>query len=663
MQEKMIKYFESFKTNEQVQKKVNEILQNEKYKQESITPSQIQLKSIDTDNFVNIKKIKIDFETNKIIIIQGDNGRGKTLTTELITLMLNNYGRDKLNNLVSRETRSRLDFYIMTNDDKRNHSIVIEKGTWSELINGVVGLKKQTDIMKKYNQFGIDEIFRQVIKISDSKSYITNKEGAEFKLFFMDFYNISFADDICIDIRSSIKLNKTQIDNLHVDKARLSGNDEDGPNLINVKLATIEKELSQNENIKKEYTDIITKGNEGIIKIQNNIKDLNEKKSKKDELLAKVESVVVNKDVFKNLAEKQNELKKLNKEIVKAHKLQAKYHNEVTDYEIQIEGLNKNIKVLEHAEGKCEICDSELSLIRKQLILKDKQEKIDTIKKSIEKANSNLKKSFDSEPVPVQLENEIEGFNDILVELNDINVKSQKGIDQILEKYRIPDIEVEIKQIVTKIEEKNKQLNVLMEKSPAKRKAELESQLNTHEKLKSELAVWNEKKNTYEKNKIEIEEINKKLKFAEFQDEILNKVLDIFDKNLMNSYPIWHLNSSIKEIETEVNQELDKFKKLGLKLKIGDDFSIIVKGLNRKALSSSELKIVNFIFKLVVAKQRFKIIPFMIVDEYKNSLDKNTLINFKEVINYYIKNKYINNVILTEPTESSELVIKGMEKI
>ncbi len=663
MKEKVDQYFKEFKTNPQVIKKVEEILQNEKYATKEITPAQIQLKSLEVENLINIKYAKIDFANNKIIEIKGENGIGKTLLSEDVTLLLNNFGRDSLNNIVSRETKNRLDFDITIKDNQYSHSIIIDKTKWARLENGVMNLTGQTEIMKYYKSIGMDDIFRDVVKLSDTKSYITDKDPAPLKIFFMKFFDITAADKIKEDIGGSIKYNKSEIDGLHGQKSALTTGE--GPNEITIKIQAIEKDLKKHEGIEKEYTSIITKGSEGIVKLQNTIKKLTEKKLENEELLNKVETVIVNKDVFKAFAENQKEFKILNNEIDKLNNESAKHNKKIESLKIELGVIEKNIKILEKIGSKCGICNSELSIIEKSLFLNSQKEQVELIKKSIKSFENKLVElEIDIDKIDAgSVDDKISRNARIIDHLATINTKNQKGIDQIIEKYKPDDITNEIDRITKEIESKNTQLNKLTEESPAKRKLELEVQIKARESLKVDLATWNEKMKSYEVQKNNIEEINKKIKIAEFQDEILNKVFDIFDKNSASSFPVWHLCSSVKKIVEEVNQELDKFKKLGLKLMISTDFKITVKGVDQKVLSGSELKIVNLIFKLVIARQRFKKIPLFIMDEWKNGLENNTLNDMIEVINHYIENGYLNNLILTEPTLDTELIIKGSNEL
>lgn len=663
MKEKIKKYFGEFKTNPQVIKKIEEILQNEKYATKEITPAQIQLKSLEAENLINIKHAKIDFANNKIIELKGENGIGKTLLSEDITLLLNNFGRDSLNNIVSRETINRLDFDITIEGKEYSHSIIIDKTKWARLENGVLNLTGQTEIMKYYKSVGMDDIFREVIKLSDTKSYITDKDPAPLKTFFMKFFDIAAADKVKDDIGGSIKYNKSDIDSLHGQKTALMTGE--GPNEINAKIQTIKNDLKKHEGIEKEYTSIVTKGSEGIVKLQNTIDELIVKKVENEELLNKIETTIVNKDVFKNFLEYQKEFKILNNEIDKINDKSAKHHKEITSFQIELGIIEKNIKILEKIESKCGICNSELSIIAKKLFMDSQKEQVESIKASITLSENNLAElkidigKIDAEEVDGKISRNARIIDHLAI----INIKSQKGIDQIIEKYKVDDIINEINKIIEEIKTKNTQLDKLTEESPDKRKLELELQIKVRESLKVDLATWNEKKKNYEDQKENIEKINEKIKMAEFQDEILNKVLNIFDKNISSSFPVWYLYSSVKKIEEEINQELDKFKKLELKLRISTDFKIEIKGLNQKVLSGSELKIINLIFKLVIARQRFKKIPFFIMDEWKNGLENNTLNDMIEVLNHYIENGYLNNLVLTEPTLDTELIIKGSNKL
>ena len=72
-------------------------------------------------------------------------------------------------------------------------------------VNDVYVYEGESDVKDKYPLIiaRIDEIFRDVIILSDSKSYITEKETADFKIFFMSFFDIVIVDKIKEDINSS----------------------------------------------------------------------------------------------------------------------------------------------------------------------------------------------------------------------------------------------------------------------------------------------------------------------------------------------------------------------------------------------------------------------------------------------------------------------------
>ncbi len=345
MKEKIKKYYEELKINPQVQKKVEEILQNKKYNTTAITPAQIQLKKLEVDKLAMIRKAVIDFENNKIIEIHGENSIGKTLLAEAITLLLNNSGRDKLANIVSRETKMQLDFEINIENCPYLHSIVFDKGKWSRSVNGTVNLTGQTGILKYYKSIGIDDIFKEVIMISDRKSYLTEKDSALFKIFFMKFFDIACADKIKEDIGSSIKHNQSQIDSLYGEKSGLVS--DDGPNVLNIKISSIDKELKKTEAIGKEYVDIVTKGSEGIVKLQNEIQKLDEKKLEQDELHDKVGMVIDYQSIFDRLAEKEKDLKKEEKVLEKVQVQTDKLAEEIKSSNLMVEMLNKNIGILD----------------------------------------------------------------------------------------------------------------------------------------------------------------------------------------------------------------------------------------------------------------------------------------------------------------------------
>jgi hypothetical protein len=657
VKEKLQKYLEekNFK-NQDITEKCMKILESDRYKEDEVKEADITLKELSVNKFMGIDN-EIEYK-NRIINITGPNTSGKTFLAENPRMMLCNSGRTIINKLLEKETYTKLRFNV----NEKEYELAINKAGWNLYTDEdpLTPFKKgQTEVLKHFKAIGIDESLDKLIFIKNEGSYITEQDPAVFKEYVLGMGGTGNLTLIKKDINNKIVEYEKDIENK---KGKIEGlKSDEGINSITFEIETLKKDVKDEKKLKDELLNITTNGADVVAKKLKEIEELKSKRTVKEETIERIDELSGKKDVFKNHKKANDKFKKAESEYDKLQKEKDKILKNKKEIEIELEAHKSSLEKLKSIDQKCPTCESEIPDIKKKVMIKDKQDKIDVIEKALLTYNN---KKFEDIISPETLKGAIDEYEKVIEGLKETGIKSEKELNEFLEKNNKSEIEKEITKLNDSINKKQSEYDKLVETDNSKRKEEIENKLEDIKKSEIKLATLNEKLKTLKDSDKKINDIKNEIETIRNDIEVLHTIFKIFDKNNKESFPAWLIKERLKDLTVNINKELERFKfdHGKLNVEINDKFEFITRGYRSKSLSNSENRILNIAVHSNLLLLKYKAIPFLIVDDYSMALDKNIKLELNSYLNELIKEEKIKNLILTDPS-TDKLKVDYLKKI
>lgn len=644
--------------NKELVEKVFKIAESDRYKpKEKVDIPSTRLSNLSITEYMGTSN-EIDFK-KPILKITGLNGTRKTFTARLPEYML--FNTDKvINGLTEKKTRNKLTLLI--NDVK--YELLLEKKDWilfnttdqADITTG------QTNIIEKFSLMGIDKSIDDLIFIKNENSYITEKDPRDFKKIILsncDTINIELVKE---DIKKKKDDKEKDIENRNGQIEALKS--DEGINSIELEIKNIKKEVTGEKKLKDELLSITTDGADIVSKKLIEINDLKDNKSSNEDKIEDIKFVEDNKTVFIDLNNKEVELKNLNEVISKIESQQSEIRRGLIDKRELLSVSETSLaKLKEIKENKCPTCDQEVSEMRVQTTIKEKEDLIKPLNTEIQKLERELN-SFDSPGDPTVLETNIEGFKGIIKTMNGREIKTQDDIDKYLSDNDIEKIKKENIKIDNDVLKLNTEYDKLVQLDKSKRKEEIEKQLEDIKEKEIKLGGLETKKKTIKENEKKINDHNKDIETFKTELENLEMMFKVFDKNNKNSFPAWLINDTLKNVIKNVNSDLSPFKfdNKQLAVEVNEKFEFLHKEYKNNIFCNSSNRILNIVLHINLLKLKFDSIPFFIIDDYTYCLDSNTKATLNQYINEKIKDKSIGNLIITDPT-TEKLKIESTDKL
>ncbi|MEM7821537.1 MAG: AAA family ATPase [Candidatus Aenigmatarchaeota archaeon] len=344
-------------------------------------------------------------------------------------------------------------------------------------------------------------------------------------------------------------------------KAELDKRLEDLKNMINQIDEKIRKRKDDYERLSNFFSETRTKLE--ILK-KEKIEMLKKEVEKKIKIKKEMDDII--KEVGEDFDTKKEEKRKALEKI----------STEVEIINSKLFELNELISKLLKVEGRCPVCDSELSFEKRELLIKERQKQIEDLKKRLEESE---KKKVLSEKEFKEFEEIVKKLNEMHLEIRDLNEKT---------------IELEESKIAFKD----------LSKLASEAESNLIHMKKEIENLESKIREGNEEKQSIEDLILKLEEYEKKssrlIEFKKKEREIEEKILEInkkiFGKNLeemkknlieLNTEK-GRLESNISAFEKLKKEKEEIIKKFEERLKIFEKQKEEVKGLEKLI---SELKV------------------------------------------------------------------------
>ena len=268
-----------------------------------------------------------------------------------------------------------------------------------------------------------------------------------------------------------------------------------------------EEKILRKENYEKYYNEFLrSKTNLEILKkekIELKEKELKEKLEKKE----KAEKI---KEIVGEAGEQKLKEKK---------ELVEKLWNEIERVKIKISELNEQINKLSSIEGKCPICERELSKELKEKLVKERENEIKNLEGRLEEMTK--KKELTEEEVK-ELEENFSLLKDLLEEIKDLDVlkleieNAKKEFDELLKKTR--EYEEKMNLVREEFEKIEKELEMMM-KEGTKIEATV-SKIKEFENISQRLKELQEQRKILTKKAEELGKILKERKFEEFEEKL-----------------------------------------------------------------------------------------------------------------------------------------------
>jgi hypothetical protein len=424
-----------------------------------------------------------------------------------------------------------------------------------------------------------------------------------------------------------------------------------------------------------------------------------------------IKFVKENKNIFSKLDKMKSNNEKQEKELTEYQDKKSKLESKIRMVEFDRDNLSDSIKKLETNDDKCPFgieCKELLSDTRKKVMLDENNKKLDELTKEVKSLNDELtelkepeKVNYDSvirteennieslKELKINNDSDIENYlngndaddikepeldesinqdisskNNIVEKLKENKINNDSDIDNFIEKNNKESLEKDISKLNEMIEKKEADYKAFVETDKTERKKEVEAKLEKIEKAKIEIAgLEADKKNASDRLAKKNKYIDDRLKLETEKLELLT-VYTIFDKKHEDSFPIWFLQDSVEDFQNKVNKEIVKYDATKeLSIAISSDFQIKVKGLRARELSRSQEKIINVAIHITELLMKFKKIPYLAIDDFKDGFDSVTFDSFKKCVESYYRKKLIGCLLLTEYTLDENVKIDYIDEV
>jgi len=566
------------------------------------------LKTLTLRNFRKFKNVTVEFPDGVTGVV-GLNGAGKSTIFEAIAWVL--YGSvaartsaDEIKRIGAERSdpcRVELDFVF----EENNYRIVREMTGKSLTVSATVTINGKVaatsaDVVTRYIQkkLGMDfkSFYTSIFAKQKELNTLSSMNASERRPLILRMLGIDSLDDVIKEIKSDKKNKDSVIERLEGDLV-----DEHGRNKIDV----FKDELKNFEKKKKENETVLKKSKEKIIVFEKEIKTLekNYSDSKKnyEKIKERREKLSEKKTLFEQRKQLLEEIKNLKNKIVERNKTIDKHSKKTKEYK----NLEKDLKNVENRLNKI---DSEIEKIVKKI--EQKKTLHDRLKKDIidlESKKKNIKKMGPDARCPTCDRVLGEQHDCLLKNFNQDKTGNEKEINIFLKDIKK---ETEVKERISREQlalskKRNYLQNQLREKegvdatirsinSEIKREKN-EIQNHEQELKKIGTVVFDEKE--FEKIKSQVDIIYKKYQnnldvFNDKKDSF-NKLKLEFEKmdgeNRLVVSEIKNLNDKIVELETFKKQIKDEKKSvhyLGMLTEFMNNFRTFLISRIRPTLSS-----------------------------------------------------------------------------
>ena len=645
----------------------------------------IKLNSLDLENFMCIKKAHLEFENQKVIILLGDNGNGKSAVLDAIALCLTESKRSNTyKEYIRRDEKSAsillraeinsypISFEISINQSGTalDRKVVYKKEREEPFINSEV-----TELLERLQL----PYFGQILMSAQSEDNITKKTPAERAKYLRNLLNFSFEkqtnfckdklEEIKIDSKKNSDLIEFNINAIEIKKKQIKEvPTEDYMSKFNKFVEAskvIEEKLKDYKDSYKEQNDLVHRNRELLEKkskivseieynrkcladlpnLEKQLRTLEDDNKYLDEKIVETRKFI--EDDTKSLSELINDFSKIDdsaSEELTSDIIQLK--SELTTVSSHIDLVNK---------GKCPTCGSVFSAVeagslnekKEQLLeqIKVKQEEVNKAriaKNSLVAEKEKLEKSIYSYKLDIRKleinkqsnKNKVEEINSRIAELKALSVVSFSGKEKELK--ALEEEEHELNTQLSTVKEKismYQQLTADLQRAQevlidiTKKMSEKDNIINTNKLLNDEIEILTRA----------IAESYKKIAKGETDEKIYKEAYVILNKKLPDYLTI----KTCDLLEEEMNNFVHVvFPNMVIKLyqnKSGIEFfytdSINTKKdemSNAKMASGFEKDLLSLAFKVALCK--LYNLSFAFFDEADgHSSDKNAEKLFKSL--------------------------------
>ena len=561
----------------------------------------IKLNSLDLENFMCIKKAHLEFENQKVIILLGDNGNGKSAVLDAIALCLTESKRSNTyKEYIRRDEKSAL-ILLRAEINSYPISFEISINQTGTALDRKVTYKKERE--EPFINSEVTELlerlqlpyFGQILMSAQSEDNITKKTPAERAKYLRNLLNFSF--------EKQTNFCKDKLEEIKVDSKKNSDLIEFNTNAIEMKKKQIKKVPTE------DYTPKFNQVIEASKVIEESLKDykdayeeqnilvgksrkLIEKKSK---ILSEIEynkkcladlpilekQLKILEDDNKYLDEKvaethkfiEEDTKSLNELMVDFSKIDDSSSDALTSDIIQLKSelttVNSHIDLVN--KGKCPTCGSVFSAAeagplnekREQLLknIKLKQDELNRIKiakNSLVAEKDKLEKSIYNYKLDVRKleinkqsnKNKSEEINNKIAEL-----KALSEVNYVGQEKELKDIEEEEHELNTQLNAAKERISMYQQLTAdlqsaqeviidiTKKMSEKESIINTNKLLNDEIKALSEA----------IEESHKKILKCETDEKTYKEAYIILSKKLPDYLTIKTCNLLEEEMNNFVH--------------------------------------------------------------------------------------------------------------
>ncbi|MFB6088326.1 MAG: AAA family ATPase [Candidatus Aenigmatarchaeota archaeon] len=442
---------------------------------------------------------------------------------------------------------------------------------------------------------------------------------------------------------------KKEIENIQEDKENIK------ENLRKIKKGM--EELKKREKNIKERRDEVEELKKNKNKVEGKISNLEEEIENSEEKFEDIET----DNIEDKLEERNEEREELEEEIEQKDKERDKVHKNIQKIKASIQNLQNRIEKLKGVEGKCPICDNELTEKHRRNLLEKRYEKMESLEKKIPK----YKKQEED------LEEEIKGYKKSRKEVKEKSRKLEKMME---EREELEDKKKRLEAFKKKLGKQKEKLEEIMEEysnekydAIQKKLRNLSSKKSQYESdLKNKKQFLKEKKKSLEKLKEKKElfkEYKKEVKKLDFLIEDMKKFRNALEKTQVNLRErfVEAVNATMNDIWEDLYPYGD-YTGIRLNAKEGDynlelkenNSWLSVEGVISGGERTAACLTLRVAFALVLAPN----LKWLVLDEPTHNLDERAVEDLAEVLRDKI-NQFVDQVFLITHNKKLEDAVTG----
>ena len=561
----------------------------------------IKLNSLDLENFMCIKKAHLEFENQKVIILLGDNGNGKSAVLDAIALCLTESKRSNTYKEYIRRDEKSASILLRAEINSYPISFEISINQTGTALDRKVTYKKERE--EPFINSEVTELlerlqlpyFGQILMSAQSEDNITKKTPAERAKYLRNLLNFSFEkqtnfckdklEEIKVDSKKNSDLIEFNTNAIEIKKKQIrevpTGDYTQKFNQVIEASKVIEERLKDYKDAYEEQSILINKSRQLFEKKSKILSEIEYNKKCLSDLPILEKQLKVLEDDNKYLDEKvaethkfiEDDSRSLNELLVDFSKIDDSSSDVLTSEIIQLKSelttVNNHIDLVN--KGKCPTCGSVFSAAEAGSLNEKREQLLESIKRKQDELN-RIKAAKNSLTVEKdKLEKSIYNYKLDIRKL-DINKQSNKNKSEeinnkITELRALSEVnyigqEKELKAIEEEELELNTQLNAAKERISmyqqltadlqnaqeviidiTKKMSEKESIINTNKLLNDEIKALSEA----------IEESHKKILKCETDEKIYKEAYVILSKKLPDYLTIKTCNLLEEEMNNFVH--------------------------------------------------------------------------------------------------------------